>query len=328
MSGQGSVGLTGPAGPADPVGPADRVDPAGDARACIERCIRAIAAGYVDAARGLRIAGEIGERLARGEYEDFEDPASHPAALAERLSTDLYAASGDLHLRVVHRPPPTEGQDPAADRQARVVAENFGIARLEHSPEGIGLLALRYLAPANLAGAPISAALSELADCKALILDLRANRGGDPGLIALICTHFFDAEAAPRHLNDMHFRDGSVQQWWTLPWLPGPRLGLGPTLLVLIGPRTFSGGEELACNLQSLGRARLLGEPTAGAGHPTAPHAMGGGFTLRLPYARSINPHSGQSWEGRGLIPDIAVPAEDAEPLAFALARAAIAGAA
>ena len=46
---------------------------------------------------------------------------------------------------------------------------------------------------------------------------------------------------------------------------------------------------------------------------------------LTLPVVRAVNPVSGTNWEGVGVHPDVAAPAEDALAVAERLARAAVA---
>ena len=79
-----------------------------------------------------------------------------------------------------------------------------------------------------------------LAHTGALIVDLRQNGGGDPEMIALITSYLFDQMT---NLNNMYWRDGDrTQQFWTLPYVPGPRYGAGKPVYVLTSSDTFSGG--------------------------------------------------------------------------------------
>ena len=82
---------------------------------------------------------------------------------------------------------------------------------------------------------------------------------------------------------------------------------------VLTSARTFSGGEELAYDLQALGRARVVGETTAWRRPPARglrPHARTSSCTC--PIARSVNAVTGTNWEGVGVVPDVACPADEA----------------
>ncbi|MFD0526358.1 S41 family peptidase [Kitasatospora arboriphila] len=75
---------------------------------------------------------------------------------------------------------------------------------------------------------------------------------------------------------------------------------------------TFSGGEELAYNLKVLERATLIGETTRGGAHPTSRIPVSPHVAVTVPTARSINPVTGTNWEGVGVLPDLALPADRA----------------
>jgi C-terminal processing protease CtpA/Prc len=81
---------------------------------------------------------------------------------------------------------------------------------------------------------------------------------------------------------------------------------------VLTSSRTFSGGEEFAYDLKVLKRALIVGETTGGGAHLIAPRQIDDHFTLRLPFARAINPVTHTDWEGVGVEPDMKVDAADA----------------
>lgn len=92
-------------------------------------------------------------------------------------------------------------------------------------------------------------------------------------------------------------------------------------MTVLVGPDTFSGGEGLAFDLQEQKRATIVGRPTKGGAHPRIGLAVHPHLELTLPIARSVSLFTGENWEGRGIQPDVEVPAEDALDVALALLR-------
>jgi C-terminal processing protease CtpA/Prc len=130
-----------------------------------------------------------------------------------------------------------------------------------------------------MAGEAIVAVMQVVARADQLIIDLRRNAGGDPTTVALVCSYLFDE---PTHLITISGRDGSrTFQSWTLPYVPGSRFGGVKPIWVLTSSSTFSGGEELAYDLQQHGRATIVGERTRGGAHPrTDPsglrHELGG----------------------------------------------------
>ena len=153
------------------------------------------------------------------------------------------------------------------------------------------------------------AAMAFVQNCDALVFDLRRNGGGSPGMVNFLSSHFF---AEPTHLNSLWFRESdSTQDFWSLPGVPGVQRPEVP-IVVLTSGDTFSGAEEFAYSLQALGRATLVGARTRGGAHPGRHIALGGPFGVFMPTGKAINPVTGTNWEGRGVIPDVEVPAEQA----------------
>jgi C-terminal processing protease CtpA/Prc len=122
----------------------------------------------------------------------------------------------------------------------------------------------------------------------------------------------------PVHLNDIYSRaDDSTTQFWTLPYVPGRRLGGHTPVWVLTSAATFSAAEEFAYDVQQHGRGLVVGERTRGGAHPCDQFRIDAHLVATIPVARSINPVSGTNWEGVGVSPDIEVPAADAYPVAL-----------
>ncbi len=94
--------------------------------------------------------------------------------------------------------------------------------------------------------------------------------------------------------------------------MPGKRFGGTRPVYVLTSGATFSGAEELSYDLQQLGRATIVGETTGGGAHPRRGFAVHPHLEVTIPTARAVNPVSGTNWELVGVIPDIAVPADEA----------------
>jgi C-terminal processing protease CtpA/Prc len=72
-------------------------------------------------------------------------------------------------------------------------------------------------------------------------------------------------------------------------------------------------------------RALVIGETTAGYGHYGAFQPIGERFVAFIPVGRTYDPDTNADWEGVGVTPDVAVPADHA--LDEALRRAKAAGA-
>jgi C-terminal processing protease CtpA/Prc len=200
-----------------------------------------------------------------------------------------------------------------------------GIARAEWLDGNVGYLDLRpLLFPPSIAGEAVAAAMTLIAPADALLIDVRQCLGGDPGMVAMLCTYLFGAE--PVHLIDMISRpaaDGTAQirQSWTMPFAPGRHFGPDKPVFVLTSGTTFSGGEELAYDLQQLGRATVVGERTRGGAHPVEGFRIRPHLQATIPIARSLSPVSGGNWEGTGVLPDVPVAAGEALDAACLRAR-------
>ena len=263
-------------------------------------------------ADGLRVHEEKGDYNAITDGDEF----------ASLLTKNLLDVSHDKHLAVFYNPykfnadpvPPTFDQI-MEDR--RTMGRDCGFRKLEILPNNIGYLKVDFFADPMACGRTAAAAISFLANTDAVIFDLRENSGGDPRMVAMMCTYLFDQ---PVHLNNFYDRiENKTTEYWTLRYVPGIRLGRKPAYVLTSG-RTFSGAEEFAYDLRNLRRVTVVGETTAGGSHPVGPHRAGDHFTIYVPNARSINPITKTDWEGTGVTPDVAVSADDALDAAERLA--------
>ncbi|MDH4158390.1 MAG: S41 family peptidase [candidate division Zixibacteria bacterium] len=235
----------------------------------------------------------------------------------QKLTEDMQSISHDGHLHVHPMlEAPGEPGDTLTDeeRLKRAIEfgkyRNFGFVKVERLDGNIGYLELYQFADASFAGATAVAAMNFLANCDALIIDLRRNGGGEPSMIQLITSYFFNE---PVHLNSFYIRrTDSTTQFWTQAFVEGPRMTDVP-IYVLTSDYTFSGAEEFTYNLKNLKRATIIGETTGGGAHPVDFRRF---FNLQvgmsLPFGRAVNPITGTNWEGTGVEPHIAVPADSA----------------
>ncbi len=309
-------------------------------RDIVAKALALLRENYVFPELAGQVATAVETRLAAGEYDNLDE-----ITLTELLTSHLQEASGDKHLRVRlgggpgpgRRGPGRRAGDPdgadaaeraggkAADRAARRLKmrqigqlDNFGIHRVERLDGNIGYLDLRRVPMPENAGQAIAAAMELVCGTYALIIDLRRNGGGSPHGVAFWCSYLLPEE--PTHLNDIFHADtGETAQFWSLPYLPGSRY-LDRPVYVLTSSHTFSGGEDFGYTLQALGRAEVIGETTGGGAHPTRPFPISAAVHIAIPFARSINPITGTNWQGTGVIPDTAVPADEAYRVAYAKA--------
>jgi C-terminal processing protease CtpA/Prc len=274
----------------------------------VEALIGRLDESYVFPERAALAAQRLRQRLADGAYADLDGPE-----LCERISADLLETTEDKHLRLLwHEESGAEdgGEQFVTNLLELFRLENQGVRRVERLPGNIGLIELTLIPPAGEAGRAIVAAMELVANTGGLILDLRETRGGSPDGVAFLCSYFVPD-------GDIHLTDvvegphGPTRQFWTASYVPGARY-LDRPIHVLTSGETFSGGEELAFDLQALGRATVVGETTKGGAHPSAVVPLTEQIELRLPVARTLNPVTGANWEAVGVQPDVPTPAADA----------------
>lgn len=95
---------------------------------------------------------------------------------------------------------------------------------------------------------------------------------------------------------------------------------------LLTSKRTFSAAEHLSLSLKRTKRATLIGEATGGGAHFGGMGPMGAGYAAFVPVGRTFDPDTGESWEGTGVQPDVAVPADKALDEAMMLAGLQVGG--
>jgi len=323
-----------PAGAAAPAAanmrPARPVDAATRA-AVVDTFARKLAERYVFPEVGEKMAADLRGKLAAGAF----DAAADSRAFAGMLTDAVRAVSNDKHLRVMYRdePVPEEaapGEKPSAAAEAATRtqselfgrATNYGFEKAERLDGNVGYIEIRAFQDPKLGRATAAAAMNMVAHAEALIVDLRRNGGGEPGMVALVTSYLFDERV---HLNDLYWRAGNrTESFHTDPSVPGPRFGGKKPVYVLTSKRTFSGAEEFSYNLQSLKRATIIGETTGGGAHPGDVARIGEHFGAFIPTGRAINPVTKTNWEGKGVVPDIAVPQDKALDTAYRLALKAV----
>jgi retinol-binding protein 3 len=313
--------LSGSAGPAlaQRMGMPGQPDIEVDARtrgAVIESLIVSVGKYYVFPDKAEEVAKSIRRRAKRGEY----DAITSSKEFADSLTAHLQAVTHDLHLRVHYRyePLPVTNTDEApspeevrrAHEQERV--RNFGFEKVERLAGNVGYLELRMFSDDPDAQTTAVAAMNFLANCDAIIIDLRRNGGGSPRMIQTLLTYFVPENHDRLHFNDFYQRGSDVlEQWYTSPYVPGRRLD-GKPLYVLTSPITGSAAEEFSYDVKTHKLGTLIGAVTAGGANPGGLFRLSEHFGAFIATGRAVNPITKTNWEGVGVEPDVAVAPETA----------------
>jgi len=280
----------------------------------IDTILKRLNDSYVFPEMAKKMEQSIRERVDKKEY----DQITSAKEFATRLTTDLQAVSKDKHLRVrySHEAIPERGErrEPTAEEKEQRKRDlnwmNHGFTKVERMPGNIGYLEFTNFMDEELGADTVAAAMNFINGTEALIIDMRRNGGGNPAMVALVCSYLFGSE--PVHLNDLYWREGNkTEEFWTKKDISGKRY-LNKDVYVLTSKRTFSGAEEFTYNLKNLKRATIIGETTGGGAHPGGGFRLNEHFGMFVPTGRAISPITKTNWEGTGVTPDIAVPADQA----------------
>lgn len=335
-----------PFGPPPPVSQDGPVTPA-EARETAAEFARLLEENYLNPRTAERYSAAIRAASARGDY----DQAGTASALAQMLTRDVQAVAPDAHLRVMVVG--GEGVPPPLRMMMRRAGGEDSVQPMEPGP-GRPIEVARWIAPGiafvrftsfESEPATVAAALKFMrdhADATTVIFDLRTHRGGGGAEMEAMFPYLFAEETALMRFeireSVAHRRQGTpagtrrsvagpadvvTEEQYVRPHRSEKRL-FDARIFVLTSPRTASAAEHFALALKSPGRATLIGEVTAGAGNfaYNGPRPVGKRFTAFIPVGRTYDPRGGRGWEGTGIAPDIAVPAERA--LVEALVRSGL----
>ncbi len=271
----------------------------------------------------------LADAVAAWEVERFADIDSN-IRLAETLTRELRELQDDRHLAVLdpvtadgrwedssHSPNDGQPEHGGPVPEKRSTGADYGLARAELRDGNIG-----YLEVAGFDGSPpalerLAALMPRFRDVDAMVIDLRGCPGGEPAMVRALSSYFF-AEPTLLAVSEAPWTSGPEERW-TEPVTEAGRLPTVP-LYLLTSSLTASAAESFAFGLRRNGRATLVGETTAGAGHLADLRRLPGDFGLQLPIGRTYDPDTGLGWEGNGLDPDHPSTPEAALELALELA--------
>ncbi len=163
-------------------------------------------------------------------------------------------------------------------------------------------------------------AVNNLQAAKTIIIDLRNCGGGHHTGAQLVCSLFLE----DKPLTQAFYRDGTSDEVKTLSEeeLPKNRRLLDQSLIVLIGPNTFSAAETVTNDMRVFNRATVIGEKSGGGANTAKRWFNAGEFAAYIPEGEVINPiqkeRGEKNWEGKGIEPDVPVAAADALDQALA----------
>lgn len=298
---------------------------AGDRAKVVEAVARQMAINYVFADVAAHTGEEIRARLRRGEYDRITSATEFAALLrkqVQEISHDAHAgvyyseplleqdrpAGYELEWQKLH---PTEHAANLARMSADAIKRNFGFGKYERLEGNIAYLKIDGFLPTEIAADAAHGEMRKLAGADALIIDLRGNGGGKLEMELLIAAYLFDDQ--PVHFTDqVHRRIKQTKEFWTTPVAADVQFGGINPVYILTDDDTFSAAEGFAYALQAMKRATIVGATTAGGAHASRSFYLDDHFFAMIPNILTVSSITHADWEGKGVGPDVAVPADQA----------------
>ncbi|WP_051435662.1 S41 family peptidase [Shewanella fidelis] len=248
--------------------------------------------------------------------------------IAEFMTLELNKIANDKHLSVVYDPQwvselkayrsSVQTEALADSRVMETPTDNYGFRKVELLEGNIGYLDIRMFSDSHLGGETLENAMKFLQHSDGIIIDLRNNFGGSPFMVTSLASYFFDLDTV--HLSTFESRENGVltqTQDWTSPYVPGPRFKDTP-LYILTSSNSASAAESFSYAMQSLTRATIVGEVTAGAAHARSAEIVNNDYILTLPTSRPVDPRTKDNWERKGVKPNIETSSDNALNVAYA----------
>jgi hypothetical protein len=304
-----------------------------------------------------RYAAMLRANAASGAY----DGITSGRELGRRLTADLRAVAPDNHLRVGLAPPqgaqpgggpvmvrrtmtPGAGPAPAGAAPPNEIRRMVPLAPIDEArwlAPGIAYIRFNVFPGDPDTVAAVRKFMADHADAKAIIFDNRTHHGGGLDEMDAMFPYLFakpttlvtmdtrasvdrarGSPAGEAHVRKVPAKEDVVRrEHWVEPSKNEKRL-FGAKVFVLTSGATASAAEHMTLALKRTHRATIVGEPTAGAGNYGGLERIGDNFAAFIPVGRTFDPDTGKGWEGTGIDPDVAVPAEKA--LAEALVRSGL----
>jgi hypothetical protein len=219
-------------------------------RLVIDSLGQALKHNYVFSDTATKMAAYLDKEYEKGAYASIHDPRE----LADRLLADLQKAHHDGHLHLHYAPGMAEqlakdlaDTNGAAARHRigdslqliNARQRNFAFTKAEVLPGNIGYVKFDgFVSFLKEARPTFTGAFRFVANTDALIIDMRDNGGGSPGMVCEVASYFFPDR---HHWNDIVGPRGN-NEFYTDP-ADADSLSLSMPVYILTSRRTFSGGE-------------------------------------------------------------------------------------
>ena len=250
-----------------------------------------------------RMPSEMGERQRRMRAASLAT-ALFGGAAGTTARAEFVDGSGRVVTPAIVRSP--ERGEPVKFGNLPPIHTSFERERVA-APGGRSVGVIRFNAWMASVARPFDDAVDAFRGADGIVIDLRGNGGGVGGLVMGIAGHFLTTHDT---LGTMRTRRSDLR------FVANPRLVSrsgarvhpydGP-VVVLVDVLSASTSEVFAGGLQGIGRARIVGDTTAGMALPALMERLPNRDVLYHAFADFFTPR-GERLEGRGVVPDEVVP--------------------
>ncbi len=253
----------------------------------------------------------------KAEYRDKAMAAKSPKAFI-RAVQPMLAGLKDVHVWIVDpagNKSPTffatyaaNSHFPSIKKKLTDIKKVDNSVLLARTEDQIGYVAIGSLVGPPKAFHAAARQIESLFDSRAMIIDLRMNKGGSEDNAAIIAGLF---TAEPTQYAQSVRRNGPDPTDFGKPawrsFAPSSESPFSMPVVCLIGPGCISSGEGMAMMMKALPHVTLIGLPTRGASGNPMPVSLPNG--VKVFYSRWVSMlPDGQTIEGTGIAPDQNIP--------------------
>jgi carboxyl-terminal processing protease len=177
----------------------------------------------------------------------------------------------------------------------------------KRTPAGAAAGLIRFNVWMAAVDAPFQQAIDDFRATDGIVIDLRGNPGGLAGMLMGISGHFV---AERTTLGVMKTREGELRFFANPRLVSAAGVRVGPfrgPVAILVDAMSGSATECFTGGMQSIGRARVFGQPSMGQALPALFDRLPNGDVLIHAYGDFVTA-SGTRLEGQGVIPDEVLP--------------------
>lgn len=273
----------------------------------IDSLTSALNRNYVYADKALLYSKVLNTNYKKALYNKTETRSQ----LLEAIHNDLQRTLSDVHLRIGYFPEAAKeleitNQDSLQNsgrtlRLAQAYERNFYFIKKEILPGNVGYLRWDGFDEFVEQALPVfDSAFRYVSNCKAIIIDMRYNEGGNAEMVSALSNYFFDKKTP---LNFIITKNLDTIKRYSNPALT--EFKVNQAIYILTSKITNSAAEDFTYGMQQSNHAKIIGETTAGGAHSVHHYSLGQGYVIRMPTRRAYNPFSKSNWEGKGIKPTI-----------------------